>query len=69
MSRSAKQRRKARKAREAQRAAEKGQVFAPNRRNVEALGMILGRCGRGGSHGDARKERSRKACRGNARED
>ena len=68
MSRSAKQRRKARKAREAQRAAERGQVFAPGRRNLDALGMILGRCGRAGSHGDARKEQSRKACRIKVRE-
>lgn len=67
--RSAKAARKARMARKAEKAAMRGEGRPLSRgRNLEVLGMILGRAGRGGSHGDARKERSRKACRGKVRE-
>ena len=69
MSRSNKQRRKARKARARRRAMENGKQIAPARRNLEVLGMILGNSGRAGSHGDARKEQSRKACRGTVKGD
>jgi hypothetical protein len=34
-----------------------------------ALGMILGGAGKGGSHGDEKKKRSRKACRGRVEDD
>jgi hypothetical protein len=40
-----------------------------NRRNMVALGMILGGAGKGGSHGDEKKKRSRKACRGRVEDD
>lgn len=63
MSRSMKARRKARKARKAEKAAQKGKVKVPRGRNLEVLGMILGKAGRAGNHGDAKKEKSRKACR------
>jgi hypothetical protein len=39
---------------------------APKARDLNALALILAR--KGGHHGDARKERSKKACRGRARE-
>ena len=65
MSRSAKQRRKARKARKRQRAMENGQSFAqPKRRDLNTLGMILGRCGRAWVEPNGRKAKSAKACRG-----
>ena len=70
MSRSAKQRRKARKARKRQRAMENGKSFAqPKRRDLNTLGMILGRCGRAWVQSNGRKAASAKACRGKVRED
>lgn len=38
------------------------QTKAPKGRDLNALALIISR--KGGNHGDARKERSRKACRG-----
>ena len=68
--RTAKAARKARKARAAEKAAMRGEGRPLSRgRNMEVLGMILGRAGRAGNHGDARKQASRKACRGKVRED
>ena len=49
MSRSMKARRKARKARKAEKAAQKGKVKVPRGRNLEVLGMILGKAGRAGN--------------------
>jgi len=70
MSRSAKKRRKARKARKRQRAMENGQVFAqPKRRDLNTLGMILGRCGRAWVEPNGRKAASAKACRGKVDDD
>lgn len=60
--RSAKAARKARKARAAEKAAMRGEGVISRGRNHIVLGMILTR--KGGSMGDARKERSKKACRG-----
>ncbi len=68
--RSAKAARKARQARKDENAAMRGEGRPLSRgRNLEVLGMILGRAGRAGHHGDARKQASRKACRGKVRED
>ena len=67
--RSAKSARKARKARAAEKAAMRGEGRLGRGRNMEVLGMILGRAGRAGNHGDARKQESRKACRGKVQED
>jgi len=70
MSRSAKQRRKASKARKRQRAMENGKSFAqPKRRDLNVLGMVLGRCGRAWVKSNGRKEASVKACRGKIDED
>jgi hypothetical protein len=59
---------KSRKARRAERkrfnAAVRGDLQAPPARNLHVLGMIQGACGRAGTHGDARKEQNRRACRG-----
>ena len=71
MSRSAKQRRKAAKARKRLKAAVRGEASVTRGRNYTVLGMILTRKGgvMRGESGDARKERSRKACRGKAKEE
>ena len=44
-------------------------VATVTRRNMVVLGMILGGAGKGGSHGDEKKEKSRKACRGRVEDD
>jgi hypothetical protein len=67
--RSAKAARKARQHRATERAAMRGKGSVSRGRNMEVLGMILGRAGRAGNHGDARKEQGRKGCRGKIRED
>ena len=69
--RSAKAARKARKARAAEKAAMRGEGSLSRGRNMIVLGMILTRKGgvMRGESGDARKERSRRACRGKVRED
>ncbi len=59
---------KSRKARRAARkrfnAAVRGDAPVVAIRNLHVVGMIQGACGRAGSHGDARKEQNRRACRG-----
>lgn len=56
-------RRNARRKKREQRAAMRGEGSGIKTRNVVVLGMILRGQG-SGSHGDAKKEANRKACRG-----